>query len=286
MNEIVWSYNTFTGEQAFHHYDARGHCTLLTDSDGSIFEQYEYDAFGQPYFYDASGNRIASYDAQGLWAGYSLFGNRFLFTGREWLSDVKLYDYRNRLYQPELGRFLQPDPKEFGAGDYNLYRYCHNDPINRLDPMGLADSVTIEFVPQPGNIILQIVPDNYVNAVGGSAARAASIMLPQGGLVTTATKDENTGDVHVQQTIKITTWIKKSENESGHTPELAKKELLRVDKFRDGVAEAQQKANDLAAKGFKDVETAKKQVEESTKKQMLQQAREGKLKWDLPGGGN
>lgn len=27
------------------------------------------------------------------------------------------------------GRFLQPDPKQFEAGDYNLYRYCHNDPV-------------------------------------------------------------------------------------------------------------------------------------------------------------
>jgi RHS repeat-associated protein len=139
MDEIVWSYNTFTGEQAFHHYEARGHCTLLTDSSANILEQYEYDAFGQPYFYDASGNSIGAYDAQGNWAGYSLFGNRFLFTGREWLSDVKLYDYRNRMYQPELGRFLQPDPKEFGAGDYNLYRYCHNDPVNRNDPTGLKE---------------------------------------------------------------------------------------------------------------------------------------------------
>ena len=41
------------------------------------------------------------------------------------------------MYQPELGRFLQPDPKQFAAGDYNLYRYCHNDPINKTDPTGL-----------------------------------------------------------------------------------------------------------------------------------------------------
>src|SRR5205085_11609340 len=88
-----------------------------------------------------SGNSIGAYDAQGLWAGYSLFGIRFLFTGREWLSDVKLYDYRNRMYQPELGRFMQPDPKEFGPGDYNLYRYCHNDPVNKNDPFGLAGKV-------------------------------------------------------------------------------------------------------------------------------------------------
>lgn len=43
------------------------------------------------------------------------------------------------MYHPELGRFLQPDPKHFAAGDYNLYRYCHNDPINRNDPFGLID---------------------------------------------------------------------------------------------------------------------------------------------------
>jgi hypothetical protein len=54
------------------------------------------------------------------------------------LTDLHLYDFRNRMYQPELGRFLQPDPKQFAAGDYNLYRYCHNDPINKSDPAGLV----------------------------------------------------------------------------------------------------------------------------------------------------
>src|SRR5204863_5229044 len=116
------------GQWIYHHSDARGHSTMLTDSDGNLVEQYEYDAFGQPYLFNSTGQSINS----------SSFGNRFLFTGREWLSDLKLYDYRNRMYQPELGRFLQPDPKEFGAGDYNLYRYCHNDPVDKTDPTGEA----------------------------------------------------------------------------------------------------------------------------------------------------
>jgi len=133
IDEIVWSYNTFTGDQAFHQYDARGHCILLTDSLGGILEQYEYDAFGWPYFYDAAGTATTVNGQPG-----SPFGNRFLFTGREWLCDLRIYDFRNRMYQPELGRFLQPDPKEFEAGDYNLYRYCHNDPVNKTDPLGLA----------------------------------------------------------------------------------------------------------------------------------------------------
>jgi RHS repeat-associated protein len=127
VDEIVKQITPSNWWERYFHYDARGHCTLQTDAGGGVVEQYEYDAFGQPYFYDGAGNNI----------GYSPWGNRFLFTGREYLSELKLYDYRNRLYQPELGRFLQPDPKEFAAGDYNLYRYCHNDPVNKSDPMGL-----------------------------------------------------------------------------------------------------------------------------------------------------
>ena len=146
IDEIVWSYNTFTGDQAFHHYDARGHCTLLTDSLGNILEQYEYDAFGWPYFFDATAQPLNS----------STVGNRFLFTGREWLSDLKLCDYRTRMYQPELGRFLQPDPKEFAAGDYNLYRYCHNDPVNRSDPTGLETLTRPEIDEQVGNRVVEV----------------------------------------------------------------------------------------------------------------------------------
>jgi len=132
VDEIVASYNTATDMMAYHYYDANGNCTMLTDWQGNIMEQYYYDAFGYPYFYNGSGT----------WLGYSPHGNRFLFTGREWLAELKLYDYRARMYQPEIGRFMQPDPKQFAAGDYNLYRYCHNDPVNKNDPMGLFAGIT------------------------------------------------------------------------------------------------------------------------------------------------
>ena len=33
---------------------------------------------------------------------------------------------------------MSEDPKLFDAGDYNLFRYCHNDPIDFTDPMGLS----------------------------------------------------------------------------------------------------------------------------------------------------
>jgi RHS repeat-associated protein len=107
---------------------------------GGLQEQYEYDAFGWLYFYTATGAPAKVNGKAG-----SPSGNRFLFTGREFLSGLRIYDFRNRMYQPELGRFLQPDPKQFEAGDYNLYRYCHNDPVNKTDPMGLEWDVWTAF---------------------------------------------------------------------------------------------------------------------------------------------
>ena len=71
-----------------------------------------------------------------------------MFTGREWIVDMRIYDYRARMYQPELGRFLQPDPQEFTAGDYNLYRYCHNDPVNKSDPTGLREQIAGDIYKQ------------------------------------------------------------------------------------------------------------------------------------------
>lgn len=41
------------------------------------------------------------------------------------------------MYQPETGRYLQPDPAEFEGGDVNLYVYTRNNPVNLSDPWGL-----------------------------------------------------------------------------------------------------------------------------------------------------
>ena len=65
-----------------------------------------------------------------------------MFTGREY-APFGFYEYRARAYNPTLGRFMSEDPKLFDAGDYNLFRYCHNDPVDFTDPMGLAGDAPI-----------------------------------------------------------------------------------------------------------------------------------------------
>ena len=112
----------------FYHHDALGNVTQLTDQKINLVEQYEYDVFGQPTFFDVNSQKLNA----------SAYNNRFLFTGREYLSELGLYDYRNRVYSPSLGRFLQTDPIRFDAGDVNIYRYVQNNPINQSDPEGLS----------------------------------------------------------------------------------------------------------------------------------------------------
>jgi RHS repeat-associated protein len=55
----------------------------------------------------------------------------------QWIGELGIYDYRHRMYNPDLGRFLQTDPTGFDAGDMNLFRYCDDDPVDRSDPTGL-----------------------------------------------------------------------------------------------------------------------------------------------------
>ena len=54
-----------------------------------------------------------------------------------------LYYYRARYYDPNIGRFISSDPIEFGAGDFNFYRYVGNDPVNRNDPSGHMAQVAV-----------------------------------------------------------------------------------------------------------------------------------------------
>lgn len=43
------------------------------------------------------------------------------------------------MYHPQLGQFLQRDPIRYRGGDFNLYNYVRNSPVNRTDPLGLYE---------------------------------------------------------------------------------------------------------------------------------------------------
>ena len=130
-----------SGNTVYYHHNALGSVTDLTNASGDVVEKYKYDAFGTPTITTASGGALT----------LSAYGNRFMFTGREYLAELGLYDYRNRVYSPSLGRFLQTDSLKFSGQDINIYRYCGNDPLNFTDGMGTcAGANTPPPPPTPG----------------------------------------------------------------------------------------------------------------------------------------
>lgn len=116
-----------TETRYYYHYDGLGSVIALSNTNGTIVERYRYSAFGQTQILSPSYQTRTT----------SLVGNPYMFTGRDYETQIGLYYYRARFYNPDLGRFLQTDPIGYADG-LNWYAYCGNNPINFVDPMGLC----------------------------------------------------------------------------------------------------------------------------------------------------
>ncbi len=114
----------------YYHLDPLGSVAGISDANGMLVERYEYDVYGKPTIYDTNDTVLTE----------SSVGNPYMFTGRRYDTETGLYYYRARYYDPNIGRFLQPDPIGYKAG-LNLYTYVGNNPINRKDPRGLFSDI-------------------------------------------------------------------------------------------------------------------------------------------------
>ena len=103
--------------------DALGHVRALIDAEtGQITDRYDYDAWGNVVH---NGTTRQPFTWNGAY-------------GYEWIPEVSLYHVGARAYDPRTARWLQRDPIDAASGDPNLYRYCGNDPVNKVDPNGLT----------------------------------------------------------------------------------------------------------------------------------------------------
>ena len=106
--------------------DAVGSVRLVVDAaTGTIAQRIDYDAFGNVVL-----------DTH---PGFQPFG----FGGGLYDPDTGLVRLGVRDYDAATGRWTAKDPSGFSGGDANLYRYAHNDPINRVDSTG-RDDVSVD----------------------------------------------------------------------------------------------------------------------------------------------
>lgn len=112
-----------SGSPTFFSFDALGSTRELTGEGGTLLNAYDYDAFGAAA------------------VAYESVPNVFRFAGAVGIEEEADHSHRvrSRFYTSDLGRFTTADPARLRSGDVNLLRFCGNNPINRIDPRGLAE---------------------------------------------------------------------------------------------------------------------------------------------------
>ena len=120
IGSVLYTEGSSGNNRSFFCYNAIGSVVALTDSTGAITSTTSYEAFGKEVTStgSTSENRKFCTKERDTYTGLDNFGFRY-------------YDW-------ELGRFITRDPSGYPDGPNN-YLYCHNNPINHIDPLGLDD---------------------------------------------------------------------------------------------------------------------------------------------------
>lgn len=107
----------------FYLHDRLGSVRQLIDTNANVVIMYTYEPFGD------------TLEVEGT------LSNLFMFTGQYFDSEIDEYYLRTRQYYPYISRFTSRD-QVFGKFEEPLslhkYLYCQNEPINRIDPLGLV----------------------------------------------------------------------------------------------------------------------------------------------------
>ncbi len=115
--------STGTNVFEFYHSDYLTSTSIQTDQSGNQIQHYEYSAFGQSRYTQST----------------TTFQPSRRYTGQVLDDATGLYYYNFRFYDPQLGRFIQPDdiiPDLGNPQSYNRYSYVLNDPFRYTDPSG------------------------------------------------------------------------------------------------------------------------------------------------------
>ncbi len=134
---------------SFYGDNGLGSVRLLTDASGTKTDSYDYDAFGN------------------LLASTGTTANNYRFAGEQNDPSLGLYYLRARYYNAGVGRFWTRDTAEINPDDpreINRYAYTADNPVNAVDPNGLA---LVDFAKLQAQVLARI---SAVAATGAALA--------------------------------------------------------------------------------------------------------------------
>jgi RHS repeat-associated protein len=125
---------------AFYVYDGAGLVAKITP--GNQYYFYHYDSLGSTIAITDNAGQVVNtycYSPEGLVGAQETILNPFTYVGRFGVmaEGNGLYYMRARYYDPETGIFISKDPIGY-LGGLNLFTYVGGNPLNRIDPLGLA----------------------------------------------------------------------------------------------------------------------------------------------------
>ena len=148
----------YKGNTYYYIYNLQGDVVGLVKSSGTSVVSYTYDAWGNPE--SISGSMASTLGA----------ANPFRYRSYYFDTESGLYYLMSRYYDPVVGRFLNADYAlgvNQDSATYNLYVYCGNNPITRMDIKGLFWEEIGDFFTSVGNGIVE-----GVKAVGNFVANS------------------------------------------------------------------------------------------------------------------
>ena len=118
----------YNGNNYYYYYNLQGDVIGLYDSSLNSVVQYSYDSWGK--LLSVTGSLAETVGK----------ANPFRYRGYYYDSETELYYLNSRYYDPETGRFINADgyvsgPEKVIQG-YNLFVFCDNNPVNKVDDSG------------------------------------------------------------------------------------------------------------------------------------------------------
>ena len=116
-----------TTELYYYVLNAQGDVSAILDSSGKLAASYDYDAWGNCTVYDSSDAAIGDL-------------NPLRYRGYYYDAETGFYYLQSRYYDPAICRFINADTfattDANGLLSANMFAYCENNPIMRVDADG------------------------------------------------------------------------------------------------------------------------------------------------------
>ena len=123
------------GTKYYYVCNAQGDVLQLRDHTNAPVANYYYDSWGKLLgITDANGNAITAFNSVAVL-------NPIRYRGYFYDTETGFYYLNSRYYDPQIGRFINADNQLIIGSDMtsmNLFAYCGNNPVNRIDPTGEA----------------------------------------------------------------------------------------------------------------------------------------------------